>query len=711
MRLQKHTYLLCIFFFCVHSQVWAVNIQNIRIGTKKLFTRIVFDLSDKPDIYNIKYMTSPDRIILDFTKGSINQQAIKSTSAYPLIKKINGFNIRNKGFSLEVELQQAANFKHFVLPATNKVGHRLVLDITPGEHRFTTTPQTIIPQVKNKEQNKKPTNNITNYKSDTVKLYDNKVLSDATIEQLFQPLLDNTQLRNPYYKSPLIKKKKVKEVTSNVPHFNIRGYKIKGNTLLSVDILKKSIAFHTGKNKNFSDVQHALESLEQSYKKKGYGMVQVYLPEQELDKGIIIFNVIEPKISTLTVQGANHFNLENIEKSIVSLDKGKTPNTKEIAKNLTLINENPAKKTTVQFIASDEDGLLNALVNVDDKNPSTYSISADNTGSKSTGELRLGLAYQHANITNNDDIFNLHDTFSEKSNALNAYSFGYHIPLYNLNSSVDVFAGYSDVDSGIIQNIYKVSGKGTVFGARYNQILSRKDNYTHRISYGLDYRNYETNAVFVFGGGSLIPDIKVKPLSITYTGQWTSTGKATGFNIQFHYNAFTNDTDDIKFNSSRTGAKANYTIFRFGVEHARAFSKNWQMRLALTGQQTSNALISGEQFGVGGANSVRGYNERDVSDDKGLQATAEVYTPNFAKTLNIEGDIRALFFYDTGQVSRNLPQPGETTSSSISSFGVGIRLNYMNNLTFKLDIAQAQKATVTQVKGETKLHAALKYTF
>ena len=93
-----------------------------------------------------------------------------------------------------------------------------------------------------------------------------------------------------------------------------------------------------------------------------------------------------------------------------------------------------------------------------------------------------------------------------------------------------------------------------------------------------------------------------------------------------------------------------------------------------------NLLISGEQFGVGGANSVRGYNERDVSDDKGLQATAEVYTPNFAKTLNIEGDIRALFFYDTGQVSRNLPQPGETTSSSISSFGVGIRLNYMNNL-------------------------------
>lgn len=711
MRLQKHTYLLCILFFCIHSQVWAVNIQNIRIGTKKLFTRIVFDLSEKPDIYNIKYMTSPDRIIIDFTNGYISQQAIKSTSAYPLIKKINGFNIRNNGFSLEVELQQAANFKHFVLPATKKTGHRLVLDITPGEHRFPTKPQTIVPQIENKEDKKKSKNNITNYKSDNVKLYDNKVLSDASIEQLFQPLRGNTQLRNPYYKSPLIEKKKTKVPASNVPHFNIRGYKIKGNTLLSVDVLKKSITPHTGINKNFSDVQHALESLEQSYKIKGYGMVQVYLPEQELDKGIIILNVIEPKISTLTVQGANYFNLDNIKKSIVSLDKGKTPNTKDIAKNLTLINENPAKKTTVQFIASDEDGLLNALVNVDDKNPSSYSISADNTGSKSTGELRLGLAYQHSNITNNDDIFNLQYTFSDKSNALNAYSFGYHLPLYDLNSSVDIFAGYSKVDSGIIQNIYKVSGKGTVFGARYNQILSRKDNYTHRISYGLDYRNYETNAVFVFGGASLIPDIEVKPLSITYTGQWTATGTATGFNLQLHYNAFTSDTDDALFNSSRTGAKANYTIFRFGLEHARAFSQNWQMRFALTGQETSNALISGEQFGIGGANSVRGYNERDVSNDKGLQATAEVYTPNFAKSLSLEGDMRALFFYDVAQVSRNLPLAGETTSFSINSFGTGIRLNYKDKLTFKLDVALPQKETLTQEKGKYKLHAALKYTF
>lgn len=706
MIFKKHTYLLCIFFLCAHSQVWAINIENIRIGSEKLFTRVVLDLSAKPDIYNIKYKTSPDRIIIDFAKGSINKNAIQSTAAYPLIKKINGTNFRENGFSLEFELQQAANFKHFILPPTNNTEHRLVVDITPGEHRFATLPQVIVP-----EENAVLKDKVTNFKSESVKVYDNKTFTDASTYQSFETFLGNTQLKNPYFNPPAVITKKTKKINNNSPHFSIRGYKINGNSLLSIEELKKSIDNFSGKEKNFSDVQHALESLEQKYKQLGYGMVQVYLPEQELTKGIIEFNVIEPKISTLTVQGANNFNLSNIEKSIVSLKKGETPNTKEIAKNLSLINENPAKKTTVQFVSSDEDGLLNALVNVEDKVPSTFSISADNTGSKSTGELRLGIAYQHANVSNNDDVFNLQYTFSEKSNTLSAYSLGYHLPFYKLNSSVDVFAGYSKVDSGIIQNIYKVSGEGTVFGLRYNQILSRKNNYTHRISYGLDYRKYDTNAVLIIGGGSLIPDIEVKPLSVTYTGQWTSTGTATGFNLQLHYNAFTSDEDITIFNSSRIGAKPNYTIFRFGVEHARSFAKTWQMRFALTGQQTANALISGEQFGVGGSNSVRGYNERDVSNDKGLQATAEIYTPNFAKSLSIKGDMRALFYYDAAQVSRNLPQVGETVSSSISGFGTGIRLNYNDKLTFKLDVAVPQKATQTQEKGKYRLHAALKYTF
>lgn len=722
MTYKKHTFFLSILLFSMHFPSWSANIKDIRIGNKKDFTRVVFDLDKPPSIYNVKYLESPDRIILDFTSGNINKKAIKSTSAYPLIKTINGTNIRNNGMSIEIELDHSANFKHFILPPSKKTGYRLVLDITKGKHRFRDKPQTVIPDITKPKKNiTVEQNNVTNYKSDAIELYDTPVLTDATIERLFQPFLGNTQLRETYDIDSALKNKptiqqKVKQIIAkkeidNSPKFNIRGYKVIGNTLLSLDILKKSIKPFVGNERSFTDVQRALEALEISYQNRGYGMVQVYLPEQELDKDIISFKVIEPVIRTLKVQGANHFSLENIQKSIVSLIKGNTPNTKEISRNLALINENPAKKISVEFLASDTDGFLNTLINVKDKTPYNFSISLDNTGTESTGELRAGLAFQHANITDHDDVLSFQYTTSEKSSALNSYSLGYHLPLYTINSSVDIFAGYSKVDSGIIQNLYKVSGKGNIFGSRFNQILSKINNYTHRLSYGLDYRSYDTDAVLLSGGGSIIPDIKVQPISLTYSGQWTSPGRASGFNVQIHHNIFASEKDNSEFNASRTNAKANYTVFRFGVEHAQSFVETWQWRVAMTGQQTSNALISGEQFGIGGANSVRGYNERDVSNDKGLQATAEIYTPNIANLVSLKGDMRGLFFYDAAQVSRNLPQPGDTTSASISSIGMGIRMIYKDNFTFKLDFASPLKSTLTQVKGENKVHAALKYTF
>lgn len=497
-----------------------------------------------------------------------------------------------------------------------------------------------------------------------------------------------------------------------MPHFEVRGYQVKGNTLLTKNILVTLLKPHTGKNKNFGDIQKALESLEQRYQKMGFGMVQVYLPEQELDKGIVRFNIIEPKVDVLKVEGAKHFDLSNIQKSMVSLKEGETPNTRDIAANLVLINENPAKKTTVQFLPGKGEGVLNTLINVKDKSPSKYSLALDNTGTESTGKYRLGIAYQHANLTNNDDILNLQYTMSEKSNTLHVYGLSYHYPLYSLNSSLDFFGGYSTVDSGVIANSFTVSGKGTVLGTRFNQVLSKQGNYAQRLSYGLDYRSYNTDAIPLSGGGSIIPDIAVHPLSLTYSGQWSFPTSATGFNFQLHYNAFTSSKDDTEFSASRTGAKPNYLIYRYGVEHAQTFAKTWQMRFALSGQETSNALVSGEQFGIGGATSVRGYNERDVSNDKGFQATAEIYTPNYADSLWMKGaDARFLFFYDLGQVSRNKALAGETTSSKLSSVGAGFRVNYHDKVSFKLDFASSLKSSLTQNKGETKIHANLIYIF
>jgi len=135
------------------------------------------------------------------------------------------------------------------------------------------------------------------------------------------------------------------------------------------------------------------------------------------------------------------------------------------------------------------------------------------------------------------------------------------------------------------------------------------------------------------------------------------------------------------------------------------------MRLALTGQETSDALVSGEQFGMGGFDNVRGFLEREVANDRGYRGNFEVYTPDFGKWFGNNWKVRALGFYDAGRALRNHALPGEVTAISIGSSGLGLRLAYANSATLRLDYAVVNDAGGTQGKGDARLHASVIFLF
>jgi hemolysin activation/secretion protein len=104
--------------------------------------------------------------------------------------------------------------------------------------------------------------------------------------------------------------------------------------------------------------------------------------------------------------------------------------------------------------------------------------------------------------------------------------------------------------------------------------------------------------------------------------------------------------------------------------------------------------------------------ERDLSDDKGVTANAELHTPNLCATV-IGGRARCdlLTFFDDGHLSRNDALPGEPTRLLVDSAGVGFGLNVDRNLTAHLDYGHVLSATDPAEKGEQRLHAAVTVAF
>lgn len=499
------------------------------------------------------------------------------------------------------------------------------------------------------------------------------------------------------------------------PRFAISRFAVEGNTLLPAADVERLLAPYTGAERAFSDVRLAVQALQQAYRAAGIQVVVVQLPEQELTQGVVRVRVIEPRIGRVRIEGNRDFPIANIRSSLPGLREGTTPNIRDISASLKVANTNPAKQTTLSLQGTDQPEVIDALVRVAEDKPWRIGLNADNTGSPETGRSRLGLLYQHANLWGLDHVGSLqYTTSAEHPSKVSVFGAGYHVPLYGLGDSLDFFASHSNVDSGAVTAgvlDLQVSGRGSVYGARYNHTLAQRGDYTSSLSFGADIRAYKNNVDL--DGFQLGNDVTVHPISLAYSGQLTMTSGVLGVQLTGVQNiAGGSKGSQEDFDRQRIGASANYRLLRYGAGYSQRFAQDWQLRLTFNGQASHDALVPGEQFGAGGTGSVRGFREREVAGDQGQFASAEVQTPNWCANMTTMAlQCRALVFVDAANVSRNKALPGEEQRTSIASAGVGLRFAVDRNASLQLDYGRVIDAGGNRSTGDGRLHVALSLSY
>jgi hemolysin activation/secretion protein len=203
-------------------------------------------------------------------------------------------------------------------------------------------------------------------------------------------------------------------------------------------------------------------------------------------------------------------------------------------------------------------------------------------------------------------------------------------------------------------------------------------------------------------------------VSVTYSGTLKSAASEINYSAGLSTNIpGGNDGRAADFQRSRFNANENYKILRYSASVVTSLPKEWQARAAMNGQYTNDALVIGEQFGVGGPDSVRGYLVRELSNDKGVSAQFEVFTPELARSVGMPDGyrMRAVGFYDVGYLSRNHPLPAEVTSKSVSDVGLGIRMSYGKQLSLRLDVAHVLRDAGTRQNGDNRISAGVALVF
>ena len=137
---------------------------------------------------------------------------------------------------------------------------------------------------------------------------------------------------------------------------------------------------------------------------------------------------------------------------------------------------------------------------------------------------------------------------------------------------------------------------------------------------------------------------------------------------------------------ARAGAPRSYTVARYGANLSYLIGADWQARAQVNGQHTNDPLVPGEQYGLGGAGTVRGFTLREFANDRGYSGNVELYTPDLNRLLGMTAfQSRFLIFYDRGYVDRVDPLPGDTISTQIASIGPGLRITDGKRFFFSVD--------------------------
>lgn len=491
--------------------------------------------------------------------------------------------------------------------------------------------------------------------------------------------------------------------STDEPQFEVSGYEIEGALPISLERAQAVLTPYTGPAVTLSQLKDAAKALETLLSDSGFPFYRVILPAQAAEN-VVKLRVLTFHLANISISKHRYFSKENIAWSLPALRLGEAPNVGELARNRSLLNEHPSKNAEVNFVQGDKPDEVNAEVTVQDEPPVRFFIGLNNTGNRQTGKYRATLGLQHSNLWDRDHAVTATFTTSpDHFEDVKQYGLYYRMPFYSVGGALTLFYAYSDVSSGVIANAFQVSGRGSFAGIHWRQHLVPIGAYAHGIEAGFEDRLFENDVTF--SGAQLGVNVRTRPAVLGYFGRleridWGLSGAA-----HFVRNlAGGDDSDAAAYQANRLGATRDFSALRVSLD------AHWRVRpivftARVRAQHSSDALIPGEQFGLGGALSVRGLREREVTGDSGWFASAEAAMP-----LPWEGFSVALFV-DGGEVHLENTVPGQPGRQHASSIGVGLRWVIARRAAASLDLAQVLDGTTVTSHSTRRAHASVVYSF
>jgi hemolysin activation/secretion protein len=203
----------------------------------------------------------------------------------------------------------------------------------------------------------------------------------------------------------------------------------------------------------------------------------------------------------------------------------------------------------------------------------------------------------------------------------------------------------------------------------YNHYLPPDGGYRGFVTLGLDDKQFDAAQI---NGTPLVGQTvrRSNPITLGYSARAEGDNVVWGYSVDLAVNVSGGSGNDLVSYQSEDSriSTSHWRALHAGANYSVGLFNGWIGSLRGQFQYSADALIAGEQFGLGGASSVRGTGERPISGDSGLLFSTELTSHELAP------GFRLLGFIDAGWLSNRSPNGNpKPTNDSLSSAGLGLR--------------------------------------
>ena len=476
----------------------------------------------------------------------------------------------------------------------------------------------------------------------------------------------------------------------NATGIYINSIEVSPSQVLTKEEINSIVGPYVGRNVLVSDIQAAINALNNLYAEKGFVTARAYLPEQTVSNGNLRIELIESKIGSITVVN-NKYTRSNYILDRMPQKEGDLFDIVNLEQDVLNFNRyHDGVNLAANLKAGTVPGTTDIELTAQETFPFHIIGMMDNAGRRSTGQLRGGPAIVADSLFHSRDQMMLGAYFSKGSQSP---FFDYSYPINKKDGRIGF--SFSSTFAKVINGEYDWMGlksNSYLYSLYYDQPIVRKRGFEFKTFASLNYKRSFSRSNL----GDMLSEIYQEPIAdpIRDTDQITSIMVGANIRKDTKYGIW-------YFNQNVEAAvpifdsQSSYFKIAGGALRLHDFSHGiiGQLRGSYQVIPNSKHIPYLDQFQVGGLNTVRGYSEGVTIGKNGYFISGELIFPLGPRYLTrkdgrtrrfIGHYIKGAVFADTAGI---FPYSGEdyyNGSYFLASIGMGLRVQLPGDLSARL---------------------------